>query len=80
MELIATTDRGGRLLLEQSNDLIDQGQLSLLPLGLRHGRQGDLTELAQVAAQALWYFCWVQRRQSVPACGLDAELLVTSLT
>ena len=32
MELIASADRGGRLLLEQSNNLIDQGQLTLLPL------------------------------------------------
>jgi hypothetical protein len=47
MELIAGGDGGGCLLVQQGHDLAHQGQL--LPLGLGHRRQGDLTELAQVA-------------------------------
>ena len=35
------------------HDLIHQGQLLLLALGLRQRRQGDLVELGQVACQPL---------------------------
>ena len=40
MELTATANRGRRLLLEQGKDLIDQDQLTMLPLGLRQGSLG----------------------------------------
>lgn len=53
VELVAGADGGGRLLLEQGHDLVHQGQLLLLPLGFGQCRQGNLTELAQVAGQAL---------------------------
>ena len=50
---IARCDRFRRLLLQHRHDPVHQGQLLLLPLGLRQRSQSDLTELPQVAGQPL---------------------------
>ena len=58
---IASGDRFRRLLPQHRHDPVHQGQLLLLPLRLRQRRQGDLTELPQVAGQSLGSLGGVER-------------------
>jgi hypothetical protein len=53
VELVTGADGGRGLLVEQGHDLVRQGQLLLLPLGLGQGGQGRFAELAEVAGEAL---------------------------
>ena len=79
MEPIARCDRFRRLLLQHRHDPVHQGQLLLLPLGLRQRRQGDLTELPQVAGQPLGSLGGVEGLQVVEAGQLGGEGLVLGL-
>jgi hypothetical protein len=73
---IASGDRFRRLLLQHRHDPVHQGQLLLLPLRLRQRRQGDLTELPQVAGQPLGSLGGVEGLQLVEGGQLGGERLV----
>ena len=79
MEPIARCDCFRRLLLQHRHDPVHQGQLLLLPLSLRQRRQGDLTELPQVAGQSLGGLGGVKRLQLVEGGQLGGEGLVLGL-
>ena len=76
MKPIASGDRFRRLLLQHRHDPVHQGQLLLLPLRLRQRRQGDLTELPQVAGQPLGSLGGVEGLQLVEGGQLGGERLV----
>ena len=76
MKSIAGGDRFRRLLLQHRHNPVHQGQLLLLPLRLRQRRQGDLTELPQVAGQPLGGLGRVERLQLVEGGQLGGEGLV----
>ena len=79
VEPIARCDRFRCLLLQHRHDPVHQGQLLLLPLGLRQRRQGDLTELPQVTGQPLGSFGRIERLQPVQGGQLGGERLVLGL-
>ena len=79
MQLIAGVDGRWDLLVQQGDDLVDQGQLLLLPLGLWEGRQGRFAELAQVAGQALGGFGGVQGGELVERRQVGGEGLICGL-
>lgn len=79
MKPIAGGDRFRRLLLQHRHDPVHQGQLLLLPLRLRQRRQGDLTELPQVASQPLGSLGGIERLQLVQGGQLGGERLVLGL-
>ena len=60
VELVASVDGVGGLLLEQGHDPVHQGQLLLLTLRLRQRGQGGFAQLAKVAGKALGGFSGVE--------------------
>jgi hypothetical protein len=65
VELVASADGVGHLLLKKGDDLVHQGQLLLLTLCLRQRGQGGFAQLAEVAGQALGGFGGVEGLQVV---------------
>jgi hypothetical protein len=80
VKLVARSDDGGGLLVQQGHDLVHQGQLLLLPLGLGQRRQGDFAELVQVAGQALGGGGWIEGLKVVQRGQMSGEHLVKRLS
>jgi hypothetical protein len=80
VELVASADGVGSLLLEQGHDLVHQGQLLLLPLGFGQRGQGGFAQLAEVAGQALGGFGGVEGLKLVQGVRRAGEGLMDRCT